>query len=182
MLGDLRVGCLPFPSLGIALVMGFTLWLTGFLLQVVDSRAAAMGVPQVNRDWGMLGRMAFGPAGGLFFSTCVLLDLYGGIISGLIIVRNQIDLLLPIPGIALGGIIYAVFFLLLFVDTRHFSSIAVLGLISMLLAVACLLITGGELTAVGKMAEDQDLLKWEGIPAAAGTEFLVKKISYWIML
>ena len=159
------------PFLGIALVMGFTLWLTGFLLQVVDSRAAAMGVPQVNRDWGMLGRMAFGPAGGLFFSTFIFIDLYGCIISFLVIVQNQMEVLLPIPGIALSGIIYALFFLLLFVDTRHFSSIAALGLISMLLAVACLLITGGELTAVGEMAEDQDVLKWEGIPAAAGKEF-----------
>ena len=159
------------PFLGIALVMGFTLWLTGFLLQVVDSRAAAMGVPQVNRDWGMLGQMAFGPAGGLFFSTFVFIDLYGCIISFLVIVQNQMEVLLPIPGIALSGIIYALFFLLLFVDTRHFSSIAALGLISMLLAVACLLITGGELTAVGEMAEDQDVLRWEGIPAAAGKEF-----------
>lgn len=155
------------PFLGIALMMGFTLWVTGFLLKVVDVRAVEMGVPQLNRDWGMLGRMAFGPAGGLFFSTCVFIDLYGGIISGLIIVRSQMAELLPIPGVALGGIIYVLFFLLLFIDSRHFSSIAALGLISMLLVVTSLLVTGGELGA-REIAEDQEVLKWEGIPPAAG--------------
>ena len=162
------------PFCGIALLLGFTLWLTGFLLKVVDSRAAEMGVPQVNRDWGMLGRMAFGPAGGLFFSTCVFIDLYGCIMSFLIIVRNHMKVLLPACGLALTGIIYALFLLLLFVDTRHFSFVAALGLISMLLAVACLLITGGELAALGEMAEEQEMLKLEGIPAAAGKEFAVE--------
>ena len=37
------------PFFGIALLMGFTLWLSGFLLKVVDSRAAEMGVPQASR-------------------------------------------------------------------------------------------------------------------------------------
>ena len=98
------------PFFGISLLMGFTLWLSGFLLKVVDSRAAEMGAPQVNCDWGMLGRMVCGPAGGLLFSTCVVIDLYGGIISSLIIVRSQMNLVLPVPGVALGGI-YALFFL-----------------------------------------------------------------------
>ena len=151
------------------------MWVGGALtvmspLGYLYGHTASVGV---NRDWGMLGRMAYGPAGGLLFSTCVFVDLYGGIVSSLIIVRSQMNLVLPVSGVALGGIIYALFFLLLFIDARHFSFIAALGLISMLLAVACLLVTAGELDAVGEMAKDQDMLKWEGNPAGAGKEFVV---------
>ena len=65
---------------------------SGILFRLVDARANEMNVPMVSRDWGMLGQMAFGRCGQLLFSGCALVDLYGGLVSGLILASNQLQL------------------------------------------------------------------------------------------
>jgi len=149
--------------------MGFTLWLMGFLLRLVDARACQLQVPKSSRDWGMLGWMAFGRAGRILFASCALVDLYGGIVSGLILASNQIQLLLPqVSTAAMSGTFFGLLLVLLWVPDRHFSSFAVFGLCTMVIIVACLLITGGELVALGEVAEDQVMLNWAGILPASG--------------
>ena len=49
-------------------------------------------MPMASRDWGMLGQMAFGRCGQVLFSGCALVDLYGGLVSGLILASNQLQL------------------------------------------------------------------------------------------
>ena len=65
---------------------------SGTLFRLVDARANEMNVPMVSRDWGMLGQMAFGRCGQLLFSFCALVDLYGGLLSGVIVASNQLQL------------------------------------------------------------------------------------------
>lgn len=65
---------------------------SGTLFRLVDARANEMNVPMVSRDWGMLGQMAFGRCGQLLFSACALVDLYGGLLSGVIVASNQLQL------------------------------------------------------------------------------------------
>ena len=65
---------------------------SGTLFRLVDARANEMNVPMVSRDWGMLGQMAFGRCGQLLFSGCALVDLYGGLLSGVIVASNQLQL------------------------------------------------------------------------------------------
>lgn len=157
------------PFLAVAMMMGFTLWLIGTLFRLVDARANEMNVPTVSRDWGMLGQMAFGRCGQLLFSGCALVDLYGGLLSGLIVASDQLQLLFPSLSTAVLSVgCFGVVLILLFVHARHFSSLAVVGLGSMLIIVSCLLITGGELVALGEAAEDQVMVNWSGLPPAAG--------------
>ena len=68
---------------------------SGILFRLVDARANEMNVPMVSRDWGMLGQMAFGRCGQLLFSFCALVDLYGGLLSGVIVASNQLQFLFP---------------------------------------------------------------------------------------
>lgn len=157
------------PFLAVTMMMSFTLWLTGTLFRLVDARANEMNVPMVSRDWGMLGQMAFGRCGQLLFSGCALVDLYGGLVSGLILASNQLQLLFPSLSTAVLSVgCFGVLLILLFVQTRHFSSLAVVGLGSMLIILSCLLITGGELVALGEAAEDQVMVNWARLPPAAG--------------
>ena len=80
------------PFLAVTMMMTFTLWLMGVLFRLVDARANEMNVPMVSRDWGMLGQMAFGRCGQLLFSGCALVDLYGGLLAGVIVASNQLQL------------------------------------------------------------------------------------------
>eukprot|EP00435_Cladocopium_sp_Y103_P046100 s1451_g13.t1 len=167
------------PFIAVAVMMSFTLFLTGTLLRLVDARANELDVPMVSRDWGMLGRMAFGRCGQLLFSGCALVDLYGGLVSGLILASNQLQLLFPSLSTAVLSVgCFGVLLVLLFVQPFRFESNLVIfcwqctfsepkgG--SMLIILACLLITGGELVALGEVAEDQVMVNWAGLPPAAG--------------
>ena len=40
----------------------------------------------------MLGQMAFGRCGQLLFSGCALVDLYGGLVGGLLMASDQVQL------------------------------------------------------------------------------------------
>lgn len=157
------------PFVAMAVMMGFTLWLSGFLLRLVDARAVALDVPQSSRDWGMLGSMAFGRCGHMLFSGCAIVDLYGGIVSGLILTSDQLQVLLPeVSSAVMAAVLFGLLLLLLFVPDRYFSSVAAVGLSIMLIILASLLITGGELVALGELAEDQVMLNWAGISPATG--------------
>ena len=157
------------PFLAVTMMMTFTLWLMGVLFRLVDARANEMNLPMVSRDWGMLGQMAFGRCGQLLFSGCALVDLYGGLLSGVIVASNQLQFLFPSLSTAVLSVgCFGVLLILVCVQARHFSSLAVVGLGSMLIIVSCLLITGGELVALGEAAEDQVMVNWAGLAPATG--------------
>ncbi|CAL1139572.1 unnamed protein product [Cladocopium goreaui] len=157
------------PFLAVTMMMTFTLWLMGVLFRLVDARANEMNVPMVSRDWGMLGQMAFGRCGQLLFSGCALVDLYGGLLSGVIVASNQLQFLFPSLSTAVLSVgCFGVLLILVCVQARHFSSLAVVGLGSMLIIVSCLLINGGELVALGEAAEDQVMVNWAGLAPATG--------------
>ena len=157
------------PFLAVTMMLSFTLRLMGILFRLVDARANEMNVPMVSRDWGMLGQMAFGRCGQLLFSGCALVDLYGGLLSGVIVASNQLQFLFPSLSAAVLSVgCFGVLLILVCVQARHFSSLAVVGLGSMLIIVSCLLITGGELVGLGEAAEDQVMVNWAGLAPAAG--------------
>lgn len=82
--------------LAVGLLMGFTLWIMGFLLQSLDSRADEMGLPRSQRDWGFIGYVAFGNVGRFLFAGCMFFDLAGGALVLMSIVIEQLPFLLPI--------------------------------------------------------------------------------------
>ena len=82
--------------LAVGLLIKFTLWIMGFLLDSLDSRADEMGVPRSQRDWGFIGYIAFGKAARFLFASCMFFDLAGGALVFMSIVIEQLPFLLPI--------------------------------------------------------------------------------------
>lgn len=87
--------------LAVGLLMGFTLWIMGFLLQSLDSRADEMGLPRSQRDWGFIGYIAFGNVGRLLFAGCMFFDLAGGALVLMSIVIEQLPSSYPLDTLRL---------------------------------------------------------------------------------
>ena len=158
--------------LAVGLLMGFTLWIMGFLLDSLDSRADEMGVPRSQRDWGFIGYIAFGKAGRFLFAGCMFFDLAGGALVLMSIVIEQLPFLLPIrhSATAVLSCILAILFCLL--PKKAFSWMAVVGMASQLFLVLGLVITGVQLHTLDETATDQVVLDLSGLPRGFGIALL----------
>lgn len=158
--------------LAVGVLMGFTLWIMGFLLQMVDQKADELNVPRSQRDWGWIGYMAFGTPGRLLFAGCMFFDLAGGALVLMSIVIEQLPFLLPINHkvTAVLSCIVAILFCLL--PKKAFSWMAVVGMASQVFLVMGLVITGLQLHSAGEVAEDQVALNISGLPQGFGIALL----------
>lgn len=152
--------------------MGFTLWIMGFLLDSLDSRADEMGVPRSQRDWGFIGYIAFGKAARFLFAGCMFFDLAGGALVLMSIVMEQLPFLLLIrhSATAVLSCILAILFCLL--PKKAFSWMAVVGMASQLFLVLGLVITGVQLHTLDETATDQVVLDLSGLPRGFGIALL----------
>jgi len=158
--------------LAVGVLMGFTLWIMGFLLELTDQKANEMGVPRSQRDWGLIGYIAFGTPGRLLFAGCMFLDLAGGALVLMSIVIEQLPFLLPINHrvTAVLSCIAAVLFCLL--PKKAFSWMAVVGVSSQLFLVLGLVVTGVQLHSGDGVATDQTALNLSGLPQGFGIALL----------
>ena len=157
--------------LAVGLLMGFTRWIMGFLLDSLDSRADEMGVPRSQRDWGFIGYIAFGKAARLF-ASCMFFDLAGGALVLMSIVIEQLPFLLPIrhSATAVLSCILAILFCLM--PKKAFSWMAVVGMASRLFLVLGLVITGVQLHTLDETATDQVVLDLSRLPGGFGIALL----------
>uniref|UniRef100_A0A7S4RXL9 Amino acid transporter transmembrane domain-containing protein n=1 Tax=Alexandrium monilatum TaxID=311494 RepID=A0A7S4RXL9_9DINO len=154
---------------GVAALMGFTMWLVGYLLELVDDVAESMGVPRANRDWSLIGRLAFGERGRKLFILFCMLDLYGALVSFIVMIGVNLGILFPgVPLPVLISITGVTVFALLFAPEHYFAVFAMVGLLAQVMILSCLVITGVELEASGASGADVRLLNAAGIPAAMG--------------
>ena len=158
--------------LAVGVLMGFTLWIMGFLLEMLDQKANDMGIPRSQRDWGWIGYMAFGTPGRLLFAGCMFFDLAGGALVLMSIVIEQLPFLLPINHLvtAILSCIAAILFCLL--PKKAFSWMAVIGMASQLFLVLGLVITGVQLHSADEVATDQKALDLIGLPRGFGIALL----------
>ena len=152
--------------------MGFTLWIMGFLLDSLDSRADEMGVPRSQRDWGFIGYIAFGKAARFLFASCMFFDLAGSALVLMSIVIEQLPFLLPIrhSATAVLSCILAILFCLM--PKKAFSWMVVVGMASQLFLVLGLVITGVQLHTLDETATDQVVLDLSGLPRGFGIALL----------
>ena len=61
----------------------------------MDARADELNVPRSQRDWGLIGYMAFGKPGRFLFAGCMFLDLAGGALVLMSIVPCTMHKALP---------------------------------------------------------------------------------------
>ena len=158
--------------LAVGVLMGFTLWIMGFLLSSLDERAEEMGMPRSQRDWGLIGYAAFGNVGRLLFAGCMFFDLSGGALVLVSIVIEQLPFLLPFKHNVTAALSCALAFSCCLLPKRFFSVMAVLGMASQVLLILGLVITGSELSSLNEVASDQVLLKAGGVPSAFGIALL----------
>jgi len=158
--------------LAVGVLMGFTLWIMGFLLEAVDDRAEQMGVPRSQRDWGLIGYAAFGNVGRLLFAGCMFFDLTGGALVLVSIVIEQLPFLLPFRHNVTAALSCVLAFSCCLLPKRFFSAMAVLGMSSQIMLILGLVITGVELSSLHEAATDQTALKAAGVPSAFGIALL----------
>ncbi|CAE7587005.1 AVT1A [Symbiodinium necroappetens] len=158
--------------LAVGVLMGFTLWIMGFLLEAVDDQAEQMGVPRSQRDWGFIGYAAFGNVGRLLFAGCMFFDLTGGALVLVSIVIEQLPFLLPFRHNVTALLSCVLAFSCCLLPKRFFSIMAVLGMSSQVMLILGLVITGVELTSLNEVATDQTALKAAGVPSAFGIALL----------
>eukprot|EP00439_Symbiodinium_sp_Y106_P053815 s2200_g7.t1 len=158
--------------LAVGVLMGFTLWIMGFLLEKVDARADEMGMPRSQRDWGLIGYAAFGNIGRLLFAGCMFFDLTGGALVLVSIVIEQLPFLLPFRHNVTAALSCILAFSCCLLPKKFFSAMAVLGMSSQVLLILGLVITGAELSSLNEVATDQTALKAAGVPSAFGIALL----------
>eukprot|EP00439_Symbiodinium_sp_Y106_P014751 s2108_g2.t1 len=158
--------------LAVGVLMGFTLWIMGFLLEAVDDQAEQMGVPRSQRDWGFIGYAAFGNIGRLLFAGCMFFDLTGGALVLVSIVIEQLPFLLPFRHNVTAVLSCVLAFGCCLLPKRFFSIMAVLGMSSQVMLILGLVITGVELSSLNEVATDQTALKAAGVPSAFGIALL----------
>ena len=154
--------------LAVGVLIGFTLWIMGFLLESVDRRAEEMGVPRSQRDWGLLGYMAFGTPGRLLFAGFMLFDLVGGALVFMSIIIEQLTFLLPIRHVVTASLSCILAILLCLLPKKAFSRMAVAGMVSQAFLVLGLVVTGLQLHCSHEIATDQTALDLSGLPQGFG--------------
>mmetsp|Transcript_12907 Transcript_12907/g.24345 ORF Transcript_12907/g.24345 Transcript_12907/m.24345 type:complete len:418 (-) Transcript_12907:270-1523(-) len=158
--------------LAVGVLMGFTLWIMGFLLQALDQRATEMGIPRSQRDWGLIGYAAFGKTGRFLFAGCMFFDLTGGALVLVSIVIEQLPFLLPFSHVVTALLSCLLAFTFCLLPKRFFAAMAILGMASQLLLILGLVVTGAELSSLKEVATDQALLNAAGVPSAFGIALL----------
>ncbi|CAE7558771.1 AVT1A [Symbiodinium sp. CCMP2592] len=158
--------------LAVGSLMGFTLWIMGFLLESLDERAEQMGIPRSQRDWGLIGYAAFGNVGRVAFAGCMFVDLIGSALFLLSVAIEQLPFLLPLKHELVAVLCCLVAFGCCLIPKRFFSAMAALGIASQVILVVGILATGTELSFTTGAASDQLLFKAAGIPPAVGIALL----------
>lgn len=137
--GIFGLGVLLFFSI----VMGTTSYLIGAGLSYVDDYAVQQKIPKLQRDWSLLGTVAFGEVGKKFVSVVFLLDLWGAIVRFLIVAGNNLSILscgrIPAQVATIGTGIAA--FFLMFVPVQYLARFSMLGILCQLSLFSCLMLT-----------------------------------------
>ncbi|CAE7778248.1 AVT1A [Symbiodinium sp. CCMP2456] len=164
--------CFAPLVLAVGCLMGFTLWIMGFLLESLDESAEQMGIPRSQRDWGFIGYAAFGNVGRVAFAGCMFVDLIGSALFLLSVAIEQLPFLLPFRHGLIAVLCCLAAFGCCLLPKRFFSAMAVLGITSQVILVVGILVTGAELSFTTGAASDQLLFKAAGIPPAVGIALL----------
>merc|ERR1719160_1197398 len=89
-----QTGLVGFGILMIStIVMGISAYLIGAGLSYIDAYAVQQNIPKLQRDWSLLGSLAFGETGKKVVSVVFLLDLWGAIIRFLIVAGTNLAIL-----------------------------------------------------------------------------------------
>jgi amino acid permease len=155
-------------------VMGISAYLIGAGLSYVDAYAVQQNIPKLQRDWSLLGTVAFGEVGKKVISLVFLLDLWGAIIRFLIVAGTNLSILsggrAPASFGTIGTGIAA--FMLMFVPIQYLAKFSMLGILCQVSIFICLILTAcfASMSDPSSMGQDVSLFpsEWHSMFTVTG--------------
>lgn len=152
-----------------AVGLGSTLWLSGYILELIDVRASELGIPRLSRSWDTVGQIAFGYWGGMIFAGFMLLDSLSCVVAVIILAGQSLHLIVTAVSTTWLIIVFGLLCLcLLYFPERYLAKMAIVGVIAFVLYLVSLVITSLELGFMGEMAKDQIIIDISGLVSGMG--------------